>query len=149
MKAKRLWLWNILVVLTVIVCILAFIVHYKNWTSTDAREIKILSGFYYKTIDFSELNKVDLVEKIPPMERLNGFSALQKGKGVYREFKDSLTDKKVYVFVDNFSNQKIAVTYQDSLKLYLNLRDSVENQDMYRFLSDKIPETSNPYDRDF
>jgi len=122
---------------------MAFGMHYKNWTSTDAQEMKILSGFYYKTLKFSELDSVKLAERIPPMERLNGFSALDKGKGVYREFKDSLTDKKVYVFVDNFSNQKIAVTYQDSLKLYLNFKDSVETQNMYQFLTDRIPEASN------
>lgn len=140
---KRLWLWNILAVVTVIVCLLAFAMHYKNWTSTDTNEIKILSGFYYEKLNFSELDSVKFVEKIPPMERLNGFSAQEKGKGIYRAFKDSLTDKKVYVFVDNFSNQKIAVTYQDSLKLYLNFKDSTETQNMYQFLTDRIPEASD------
>lgn len=102
--------------------------------------MKILSGFYYKTLKYSELDSVKFVEKIPPMERLTGFSAQEKGKGIYREFKDSLTDKKVYVFVDNFSHQKIAVTYQDSLKLYLNFADSTETQDMYQFLVERFPE---------
>jgi len=139
---NRLWLWNILAVLTVIVCILAFVMHFKNWTSTDTNEMKILSGFYYKKLNYSELDSVKFVERIPPMERLNGFSVQEKGKGIYREFKDSLTDKKVYVFVDNFSNQKIAVSYRDSLKLYLNFKDSVETQNMYQFLTDRIPEAS-------
>ncbi len=105
--------------------------------------MKILSGFYYENLKYSELDSVRFVEKIPPMERLNGFSAQEKGKGIYREFKDSLTDKKVYVFVDNFSNQKIAVTYQDSLKLYLNFADSTETQNIYQFLVDRIPESPN------
>jgi len=139
---KRLWLWNILAAVTVIVCLMAFVMHYKNWTSTDANEMKILSGFYYKKLNLAELDSVKLIDRIPPMERLNGFSALDKGKGVYREFKDSLTDKKVYVFIDNFSNQKIAVTYQDSLKLYFNFKDSVETQNMYQLLTDRIPEVS-------
>jgi len=143
MKKNRHWFWNILAILTVIVCLLAFTAHYKNWTSTDANKIKILSGFYYKTLSFSELDSVKFVERIPPMERLNGFSALEKGKGVYREFKDSLTDKKVYVFIDNFSNQKISVTYQDSLKLYINFRDSLETQNMYQFLTAKISKVPN------
>lgn len=140
---KRLLLWNIVAVVTVIVCSLAFVMHFKNWTTSDAKEIKILSGFYYEKLKYSELDSVRFVEKIPPMERLNGFSAQEKGKGIYREFKDSLTDKKVYVFVDNFSNQKIAVTYQDSLRLYLNFADSTETQILYQFLLDRIPKTSN------
>lgn len=140
---KRLWLWNIVAVVTVIVCSLAFVMHFKNWTTSDAKEIKILSGFYYENLKYSELDSVRFVEKIPPMERLNGFSAQEKGKGIYREFKDSLTDKKVYVFVDNFSNQKIAVTYQDSLRLYLNFADSTETQILYQFLLDRIPKSSN------
>ncbi len=140
---KQHWLWNILAVVTVILCSLVFVMHYKNWTSTDTNEMKILSGFYYKKLKYSELDSVKFVEKIPPMERLNGFSAQEKGKGIYREFKDSLTDKKVYVFVDNFSNQKIAVTYHDSLKLYFNFKDSIETQNMYQFLMDKIPKASN------
>ena len=105
--------------------------------------MKILSGFYYKALKYSELDSVKFVEKIPPMERLNGFSAQKMGKGIYREFKDSLTYKKVYVFVDDFSHQKIAVTYQDSLKLYLNLADSTETQAMYRFLVDRFPQLPN------
>lgn len=117
--------------------------HYKNWTSTDANEMKILSGFYYKKLKFSELDSIKLVEKIPPMERLNGFSVQEKGKGIYREFKDSLTDKNVYVFIDNFSHQKIAVTYQDSLKLYFNFNDSIKTQNTYQLLSAKIPEPPN------
>jgi hypothetical protein len=141
MKKKRLWLWNVLAVITVIVCLLAFVAHSKNWTSIDDKEMRILSGFYYKTLNFSELDRVEFVEKIPPMERLNGFSALDRGKGIYREFKDSLTDKKVYVFIDNYSDQKIALTYQDSLKLYLNFKDSVETRRIYRYLADKVSET--------
>ncbi|KKN00105.1 hypothetical protein LCGC14_1141180 [marine sediment metagenome] len=140
---KRLWLWNVLAVLTVIICLSAFVMHYKNWTSTDANEMKILSGFYYKKLKFSELDSIKLVEKIPPMERLNGFSVQEKGKGIYREFKDSLTDKNVYVFIDNFSHQKIAVTYQDSLKLYFNFNDSIKTQNTYQLLSAKIPEPPN------
>lgn len=140
---KRLWLWNILAVLTVIVCLLAFALHYKNWTKTKDDRIQILSGFYYQNIKYSELNSVAFIDKVPPMERLTGFSAMEKGKGIFREFKDSLTDKKTYVFVDNYEQQKIEVVHGDSLRLYLNFKDSLETQNMYQFLTERIPESSN------
>ena len=45
-----------------------------------------------------------MVERIPPMERLNGFSALEKEKGIFREFKDSLTDNKfLYIILQKFN----------------------------------------------
>ena len=130
-------------VLTVIVCLLAFTAHYKNWTKTDAVGMKVLSGFYYQELNFSELDSIAMIERIPPMERLNGFSALQKGKGVYREFRDSLTDKKVYVFIDNFEHQKIRLVHNDSLKLYINLKDSTETNQLYQFLSSKLATVCN------
>ena len=138
MNKKKLWIWNILAVLAVIFSIMAFAAHSKNWISKDSTDMKILSGIYFKRLKYSELDSIKFVERIPPMERLNGFSAMEMGKGVYKEFKDSLTDKKAYVFVDNFSSQKIAVTYQDSLKLYLNFKDSLETEAMYKFLTERI-----------
>lgn len=136
-RSKNPWLWNILIVFTVIVCLIAFVAHSKNWTKINTQDIQILSGAYYRQIKFADLDSVLLVDKIPPMERLNGFSAMAKEKGLFREFKDSLTDKKVYVYVDNFEQQKIKVVYKDSLKLFLNLSDSLETDRLYRFLRDK------------
>lgn len=136
-RSKNPWLWNILIVFTVIVCLIAFVAHSKNWTKINTQDIQILSGAYYRQIKFADLDSVLLVDKIPPMERLNGFSAMAKEKGLFREFKDSLTDKKVYVYVDNFEQQKIKVVYKDSLKLFLNLSDSLETNRLYRFLRDK------------
>lgn len=134
-RKKRYWVWNLLLVLTVIVCAWALVMHYKNWVSVKPDHIKVMSGFYSRTIDYKELDSVVFVERLPPMERLNGFSALEKEKGVFREFKDSLTDKKVYVFVDNISQQKIKLVYRDSVKLYINLTDSVQTLDLYNSLS--------------
>lgn len=131
---KRHWFWNLLVVLTVIVCASALVMHYKNWVSLKSDEIKVMSGFYSQTVAFRELDSVVFVPRLPPMERLNGFSALEKEKGIFREFKDSLTDKKVYVFVDNISQQKIKLVYRDSVKLYLNLADSVKTLNLYNSL---------------
>ena len=124
--------------ITVTVCLVAFVLHYKNWTKVESDELKILSGFYYKKLRYSELDSVVMVEKIPPMERLNGFSALEKEKGLFREFKDSLTTKKVHVYVDNLSNQKIKVVYNDSSKLYINFTDSLKTQELFTLLKGKI-----------
>lgn len=131
---KRHWIWNVLVVLTVIVCAWALVMHYKNWVSVKTDHVKVRSGFYSQTVGYKELDSVVFVERIPPMERLNGFSALEKEKGIFREFQDSLTDKKVYVFVDNISQQKIKLVYRDSVKLYLNLADSVKTLNLYNRL---------------
>ena len=126
-----------MIVFTVIVCLIAFVAHSKNWTKINTQDIQILSGAYYRQIKFADLDSVLLVDKSPPMERLNGFSAMAREKGLFREFKDSLTDKKVYVYIDNFDQQKIKIVYKDSLKLFLNLSDSLETDRLYRFLRDK------------
>lgn len=135
---KRHWLWNILIVLTLIVCICAFAAHYKNWTRIEPDQMTILSGIYYHDIKYIDLDKVEWVDKIPPMQRLNGFSAFEKGKGVYQEFKDTLTDKKVYVFVDNFSRQKIRLVRKDSSKLFINMKDSLETLELFDFFKQKL-----------
>lgn len=136
-KDKRHWFWNLLLVLTVIVCASALVMHYKNWVSIKSEHIKVMSGFYSQSVIYDELDSLVFVARIPPMERLNGFSALDKEKGVFREFKDSLTDKKVYVFVDNISQQKIKLVYKDSINLYLNLEDSVQTLNLFNSLQSK------------
>lgn len=135
---KRHWFWNLLLVITVIVCLSALVMHYKNWIKVESGNMQILSGFYRVTIDYKELDSVVFADRIPPMERLNGFSALEKEKGIFREFKDSLTDKKVYVFVDNISQQKIKIVYKDSLQLYVNLKDSVKTLELFNQLEQKL-----------
>lgn len=137
---KRHWFWNILIVITVIVCLGAFAAHYKNWTRIEPDKMTILSGIYYHELRFVDLEQVEWVEKIPPMVRLNGFSAFEKGKGVYQEFKDTLTDKKVYVFVDNFEQQKIRMVQKDSSQLFLNLKDSLKTLEMFELFKGKIDE---------
>ncbi len=138
MAKKRHLFWNVMAVLTVIVSLLAFTSHYKNWIKTEPDQIKILSGFYYKKLNFSELDSIGMVDKIPPMERLNGFSVFEKEKGLFREFKDSLTNKKVHVYIDKLSNPKIKVIYKDSSKLYINLADSLKTVDLFNLLNDKV-----------
>ena len=106
--------------------------------------MQILSGFYYQKLDFSEIDSVSLIDRIPPMERLNGFSALDKEKGVFREFKDSLTDKKVYVYVDNLTQQKIKVVHNDSVRLYFNLKDSLETLQLFDVFKTKLENAPKP-----
>jgi hypothetical protein len=82
------------------------------------------------------MDSITMVEKIPSMERINGFSVKEREKGVFKE--DSLSTNKVYVYVDKLSQQKIRLVYQDSMKLFLNMPDSTETELMYQFLSNKI-----------
>lgn len=137
---KRHWFWNILIVITLFVCLCAFAAHYKNWTRIGPDKMTILSGIYYHELRYDELEQVEWVKRIPPMVRLNGFSAFEKGKGVYQEFKDTLTDKKVYVFVDNFEQQKIRLVQKDSSQLFLNLKDSLKTLELFEFFEEKIEE---------
>lgn len=137
-RKERPWFWNILIVITIIIVLCVFTAHYKNWTKIKSDRFRILSGFYSKEIKFSELDSVLWVDKIPPLIRLNGFSAMETEKGIYKEFKDSLTDTKVNVFVDKLSDPKIKLIYGDSLKLFFNLSDSTDTQRLYQQLSIRI-----------
>ena len=125
---KRHWLWNLVIVLTLLVCLLAFVVHYQNWYKVKDGEVRILSGIYYKTIPLSAIDSLVWVDKIPEMERSHGFSWLSKEKGV---FKDSITGEKVYVFVDDLQQQKIKLVHNDFLKVYFNFADSLKTQKVH------------------
>lgn len=140
-KRKRHWLWNVLIVITVIFCVLAFVEHYKNWHKIEEGNLKIFSGIYYQKIPLSELDSVLLVDKLPEMERSSGFSWMEREKGV---FKDSIANTKVYVFVDDLYQQKIKVVHHDSLKLYLNLKDSLETQKLYAILQRNLLGETEP-----
>ena len=134
-RKKRHWLWNILIFLTVSFCISAFALHYKNWDEIENGEFKILSGAYYQRLSLDHIDSVMMVEKIPEMERAHGFSWLAREKGV---FKDSLTDTKVYVFVDDLRQHKIRLVHQDSLKLFINFTDSLKTQRLFNELSEAV-----------
>jgi len=133
---KRHWLWNLLIILTVIVSILSFMAHYKNWIWKKADRIQILSGIYYMELPFNSMNNVSMVSKIPSLDRKNGFSAWEKEKGIFR---DSLNEEKlVYIYVDNLNDQKINLIYKDSLQLFINLSDSTKTKELYLYLEEKI-----------
>ncbi|HMB62712.1 MAG TPA: hypothetical protein VKN36_06540 [Eudoraea sp.] len=141
-RKKRHWLWNLLIVLTVIICVLAFIAHYKNWTRLEGDHIRILSGVYYKELKFSDMNHVMMVDKMPQMERINGFSAWEKEKGIFKD--STYPENRVRVYVDNLRQPKIRVVHNDSLNLYLNFSDSTETAGMYQLLLKKINEGQAP-----
>lgn len=136
---KRHVLWNILIVLTVLVCVFAFVEHYKNWHKIEEGNFKVFSGLYYQKIPLAELDSVLLVEKLPEMERSSGFSWLEREKGV---FFDSITQSKVYVFVDDLYQHKIKLVQHDSLQLYINLQDSIQTQELFTVLQANLLQRS-------
>lgn len=132
-KRKRSWMLNLLIVLAVVLCTLAFIIHYKNWISMEEGRFKILSGIYYRDIGLNEIDSIAWAAKLPGMEREHGFSAWAKEKGV---FKDSVIPGRiVHVFVDDLTQKKIKLVYRDSLVVFVNLADSLETGMLYRQLS--------------
>lgn len=123
-------------VLALIFCALAFVAHYKNWIKLENDRLEILSGIYYKELPYAVIDSVLMVDKIPSMERINGFSAWKTEKGI---FKDSLRiHNNVYVYVDNLRHSKIKLVYQDSLHMFFNFKDSIETKQLYDFLQLKI-----------
>lgn len=130
-RKKRHWLWNVLIVLTLVICFLAFLAHYKNWHKIEEGELKILSGIYYQSIPLNEIDSLKLVDRVPELERSSGFSWMVAEKGV---FVDSITQSKVHFFVDDLSQQKIKVVHHDSLQVFINFKDSVQTQEFYQIL---------------
>ena len=72
-------LWNFIIVLTLLVCGTVFAMHYKNWIRQEEDKLTVLSGFYLQQIPYEEINEISLVKRIPELERINGFSAWEKG----------------------------------------------------------------------
>ena len=137
-KRKRHWFWNLLIVLTLIVCTLAFIAHYKNWEKIEDGTFRIFSGIYYKKIPIEEIDSVMFVDRLPEMERSSGFSWMTREKGV---FKDSITQTNVHVFVDDLRQEKIRLVYDDSLKVFFNFQDSLQTKKIYAILHTSLEES--------
>ena len=134
-KSKNNWFWNIIIFITVLLCIAAFLIHYKNWSKFEEGHFQVFSGVYKQRILLSDVDSISFVEKIPKMERKSGFSWLAREKGV---FKDSLTDTKTYVFVDDLHQQKIRIVHHDSLKLFLNFTDSIQTKKTYEIIKAEL-----------
>ncbi|MCX2718743.1 hypothetical protein [Lentiprolixibacter aurantiacus] len=134
-QKHRKGLWNFIIVVTLLVCGMVFAMHYKNWIREETDQITILSGFYLQQIPYAELQEVELVPRIPELERINGFSAWEKEKGIFR---DSLRpNNKIYVYVDNLYDEKIRLLYKDSIELYLNLSDSLKTRELLQLLKER------------
>ena len=128
MRKKTNWFWNVIIVFTLIGCTLAFVLHYKNWTSIKEGYLMITSGIYRQQIPLNTINTLEFVPKLPEMQRKNGFSWLAKEKGL---FLDSISGQEVYVFVDDLRQRKLHIVHNDSLELYVNLADSLETQNLF------------------
>ena len=134
-QKHRKGLWNFIIVVTLLVCGMVFAMHYKNWVRQEADQLTLLSGFYVQTIPYEELNEVGLVKRIPELERINGFSAWEKEKGIFR---DSLRpNRKIYVYVDNLYDEKIRLIYSDSIELYVNLSDSLKTRELLQLFKEQ------------
>ena len=140
-KKKRHWLWNVLIVLTLVLCFLAFLAHYKNWYKIEEGQLKMLSGIYYQKIPLNEIDSLKMVEKVPELERSSGFSWMVAEKGV---FVDSITQSKVYFFVDDLAQHKIKVVHHDSLRMFINFKDSLQTQDFFENLQRLMEQSNKP-----
>jgi len=132
-QKKRHWLWNLLIVLTCIICALAFALHYKNWTQKEEDRITIVSGFYFTEILFEDIQEVSLVPKIPELDRVSGFSAWEIEKGIFRDTIENISNIRVYV--DDLKQEKIKLDRKEASSVYLNFTDSLKTKEMYDFLS--------------
>lgn len=139
-KNKKNWFWNVVILFTLIACISAFVLHYKNWSEFEEGNFQIVSGIYKQRIALDDIDSLSFVDKLPEMERKNGFSWMAKEKGV---FKDSLSVAKVYVFVDDLRQQKLRIVHHDSLQLFVNFTDSLETQEVYTRLKIALEQDPN------
>jgi hypothetical protein len=132
-QKKRHWLWNILIVLTCIICVLAFALHYKNWTQVEEDRLTIISGFYYTEVLFDDLQEVSMVPKIPELDRVSGFSAWEIEKGIFQD--TVLNTNNIRVYIDDLKQEKIKLDRKDASSVYVNFTDSLKTKEMYDFLS--------------
>ncbi len=138
---KRHWLWNLVIVLTIIICLLAFALHAKNWTKIENGSMKLISGFYYTEIPFADIEKVSLVPKIPELERINGFSAWDVEKGVFRDTLNNVENIRIYI--DDLKQEKIRLDKKDSSIVYFNFKDSLKTKVFFELLTSKIGKVDN------
>ncbi|MGB5699248.1 hypothetical protein [Muriicola sp.] len=135
---KRHWLWNIVIVVTVIICLTAFILHGQNWTREEKDSLLLFSGFYFTELRYSEIVNVSMVSKLPEMERLSGFSVWTVEKGIFKDTLQGLEDIRVYV--DDLKLPKIKVERKENSMIFFNFKDSLKTVEYFELLSRKITE---------
>ena len=131
-QKKRHWLWNFLIILTCVICALAFALHYKNWTQIEEDKLTIVSGCYYTEIFFEDLEEVTMVPKIPELDRVSGFSAWEIEKGIFRDTLQNIPNIRMYI--DDLKQEKIQLDRKDASTVYVNFTDSLKTKEMYEFL---------------
>jgi len=131
-KRKRHWVWNLVIVITIGLCLAVFILHARTWSGMEVDRMYLRSGFYFTSIPFSEIEEVRMVPKIPSLERISGFSAWKVEKGI---FKDTLTgNEDIRVYVDDLSQEKIKIACKDSTLVFFNFSDSSKTNTFFREL---------------
>ncbi len=137
---KRHWLWNIVIVVTVIICLTAFILHSQNWTREEKDSLLLISGFYSTDLRYSEIVNVSMVSKLPEMERISGFSVWAVEKGIFKDTLQGLEDIRVYV--DDLKLPKIKVERKENSMIFFNFKDSLRTVEYFELLSGKITEVT-------
>lgn len=137
-RKKRHWLWNTVIVLTVLICLAAFILHSQTWTRQETDRVLLISGFYSTEIIYSDIGNVSMVPKIPEMERVSGFSVWAVEKGIFRDTLEGVEGIRVYV--DDLNQPKIKLERKEDAQIYFNFKDSLKTKEYYELLLEKMNE---------
>ncbi|NER09726.1 hypothetical protein [Muriicola jejuensis] len=138
---KRHWFWNLVIGLTILVCLSAYVLHARNWIKQEEEGFLLFSGFYFSRIHYDEIETISMVPRIPEMERKSGFSVWGIEKGVFRDTLEGVEGIRVYV--DELKYPKILLQMRGSAPIYFNFRDSLETHSFYDSLLEKL-EGSTP-----
>jgi hypothetical protein len=133
---KRQWIWNIVIGLTIMVCLSAFVLHSKNWIREEEDGFVLLTGFYFSEVRYDEIQTVDMVERIPEMERKSGFSVWGVEKGIFRDTLEGVEGIRVYV--DELKYPKIRLQQKESPPIYFNFGDSTKTDAFLKKISDRL-----------
>ena len=137
-RKKRHWLWNIVIVLTILICLAAFILHSQTWIRQETDRVLLISGFYSTEIIYSDIGNVSMVPKIPEMERVSGFSVWAVEKGIFRDTLEGVEGIRVYV--DDLNQPKIKLERKEDAQIYFNFKDSLKTKEYYDLLIEKMDE---------
>ncbi len=137
-RKKRHWLWNTVIVLTVLICLAAFTLHLQTWTRQEADSVYLISGFYSTEIMYSDIGNVSMVPKIPEMERVSGFSVWAVEKGIFRDTLEGVEGIRVYI--DDLNQPKIKLERKEDSQIYFNFKDSLKTKEYFELLVNKIEE---------